>query len=450
MTETQTIFLGRQPILDSDRRTFGHELTYVESRADAPGLEQPENAGQLVMQHALLDWGMQTIVGDRFGLISTTIEEIEAGIFRALPPEGVILEIDVRRLREAHDPSVVDEARASGYAMALDHIGSIDDVVGNPHLRSASLVKIDVTAVDDPELSEIVAHMRDAAPNVLLLADGVQTMETFARCEDAGFDLFQGFFFSEPEVLSKEMRPTGSAAAIKLVAEMQSSDLGVDRAEQLVASDPTLAYRLLSVVNSSAFGLDRQVDSLRHAIVLLGMTQVRNLAVLLTISTSSSASEELIALGATRARFAAGMQSTRERSDRAFTVGLLSVSDAIFATPMSELVEHLPVAEEISDALVHGSGELGSTLALARACESSDVEALNELRPDGAGEVMAAYLEATAWADEIRQEIPATRRQTSFVVPTLPPPAFPPPTGTAIPPSPVAPRPVAGPVGVSS
>ena len=161
------------------------------------------------------------------------------------------------------------------------------------------------------------------------------TVSSDLRCLSAeiaslGFDLYQGYFFAEPEVLTTMARPSGSSAALGLMAEIQRHDLDIARAEELVSSDVTLAYRLLSVVNSSAFGLNRRVESLRHAIVLLGLNQVRHLATLLALSSSSAVDEELIALGAVRARLAASLIEFPDLRDGAFTAGLLSVTDAIF------------------------------------------------------------------------------------------------------------------------
>ena len=421
MTTNETVLLGRQPVLDADRMTFGHELLHV-AGDDVAGADA-EHAGQIVMQRVLLDWGVESAIGHRFGLIRTTVAEVRSGIHRALPPEGIILQLDVRD-PEADALDVLDEARADGYHFALRGVTGLDDLARTALLPLVSLVKVEIEGRSVEELSAIVADLRERAPKVLLVADGVDTLEAFARCSDIGFALFQGYFFAEPEILAKDSRPTGSAAAIKLLAEMQSADVGVDRAEQLVASDPTLAYRLLSVVNSSAFGLDRRVESLRHAIVLLGMTQVRNLAMLLTVSTGSTASEELIALGATRARFSARLQDDRHRADSAFTVVLLSVADAIFGTPMDELVAQLPLAEEIATALVDGAGELGDVLDLALACERSDLDGLERLRPDDHDAVRERYLEAAAWADDVRAELPADRRRSSPIVPIAPAPWF--------------------------
>jgi EAL and modified HD-GYP domain-containing signal transduction protein len=203
-----------------------------------------------------------------------------------------------------------------------------------------------------------------------------------------------------------------------LVAETQRHDVSIDRLEQVVSGDASVAYRVLAVVNSSAFGLDRRVESLRHAIVLLGINQVRHLAILLAMSATRDASEELIKLGATRARLISRLVSRTDASSGGFTVGLLSVTEALYRTPMDELLLELPVSESISNALLHGEGEYGRLLEVARACEQIDVERIDELLPGDTHRVVDEYRAAVEWADQIcshlasRPSVSAERMRT--------------------------------------
>ena len=162
---------------------------------------------------------------------------------------------------------------------------------------------------------------------------------------------------------------------------------------------------MLAIANSSAFGLDRRVDSLRHTIILLGLGQVRRMAALIALSTAPGASEELITLGATRARMISSLVSSGAASSIGFTVGLLSVTDAIYNTPMPELVGELPVSAEIASALVDGHGELGRALDIVRACEVGDVARLTALDAGSLEHLRHMYAEAVEWADDLRAQI---------------------------------------------
>lgn len=399
------VFLGRQPILDRDRNTFGFELLYREGSATTSLFDNPDDASRIVMERALLSWGMERIIGDRFGFINVGPNLIGTGIHRALPPEGIIFEI---REDEEFDGQTIEafrNARRDGYHFALDNVTGYDSLRRSQLLPYMSMVKIEAGGTSIDELTQLVRYARHAVPGVSLVAEKVEDLATFVTCSDAGIDLFQGYFFAEPEILSRAARPIDSAAALALMAEMQRDDIGIDEIVLLVATDPTLAYRLLSVVNSSAFGLNRKVESLRHAIVMLGLSQVRHLAVLLALGGGAKASEELIALGAQRARLASQLEDDPDKRHAAFTVGLLSVTDAIFQTPMDELLRELPISDDIADALLWGTGPHGRTLRIVRACETADVQTMSELLPEGVGQLHEAYGEAIVWANQIRGEV---------------------------------------------
>ena len=73
--------------------------------------------------------------------------------------------------------------------------------------------------------------------------------------------------------------PTLPQTALQILTLAKNPEAGADDYYQLISVDPALSVRVLKVVNSSFYGLSRQVDSIRQAIVLLGPKAVRNIAV---------------------------------------------------------------------------------------------------------------------------------------------------------------------------
>ncbi len=408
------VFLGRQAILDRDHRTFGYELLYRNGVEHEVLFDDPDDATRCVMQRAMLDWGMERIIGDRFGFINASAQLIVSGMHRVLPPEGIIIEL---REESDYDGATLDaltRAHREGYHFALDNVASLVQVQSSRIVDLVSIIKVEVSNLSPDEMSRIADWVRAERAGTLLVAEKVETHVQYTSAFDAGFDLFEGHYFAKPEVLRREARPSNATSTLSLMAEMQRNDVDIDRVEELVGSDPSLAFRLLAVVNSSAFGLDRRVESLRHAIVLLGVGQVRHLAALIALSASRDSNEELIAAGVVRARVASAIESSPEFRNGAFTVGLLSVTDALYQTPMDELLAELPVTQEIREALLEGTGPYALALGVARAAEHADVARLEELVPGRLEEVQQVYADAIKWADTFRNEVLSRRSGVSL------------------------------------
>lgn len=402
-----TIFIARQPILYLDRQTFGYELLHRDGRVGdvAATAEQRDLATRAVIERAFVHWGMERLVGNRFGFINADPQHIADGLHTALPPESIIFELERHAGLPVELIEPIARARGEGYHFALDNVTDVSQLVASSLLPFVSMVKVDIgrTGIDAAE--RITQFVRAVQPGVYLIAERVARQDQFELAADIGFDLFQGYFFAEPQVLEKASRPANAAATVALLAEIQRDDASIERVEELVGSDASLAYRVLAVVNSSAFGLDRQVDSLRHAVVLLGLQQVRFLATLLTLSSSPGTDPELVILGATRARLASSIVPDRALRSSAFTVGLLSVTDAMFHTPMTELLDELPLSPHIREALTDGTGVLGAVLDVVRACERADVAALLRFAPDGLDQINEAYADSAQWADDLVRQM---------------------------------------------
>jgi EAL and modified HD-GYP domain-containing signal transduction protein len=390
-TVNAEVFLGRQPIVDADRQVFGFEVLYRDGPGRTSSFDDPEAATRGVMERIFLQWGMEHLVGDHFGLLNASASLVVRGLHRAMPPEGMIIEI---REPEPFDEATVDalqQARYAGYHFALDNVNRLGDLEQSRLLPLASLVKIELTTAHDAEIPRLISVARDRSPGILVVAEKVESVADFKRCVEHGFDLFQGYYLAEPEVLRRPARPAGTRSATALYVALLDDEPGIDvgRLETIMASDPSLAFRLLTAVNASAFGLDRNVGSLEQAMGLLGPDRLRCLAELIALSGDTIDDDIHIERGAVRARMAAALLADTDLAGSGITVALLSTADCVYGAPMAELLTELPVTDEITSALLHGHGRLGTTLDIIRACERDDRATLDDLAPGRHAELIA-------------------------------------------------------------
>lgn len=161
------------------------------------------------------------------------------------------------------------------------------------------------------------------------------------------------------------------ASVIALIRRALERDSSLAQIERFVRQDPVLAYRLLLLVNAAAYGLTREIDSLRHAIMMLGFTAMGQ-----WLSTQSAGSDTDPALHPVRyaqvmrARLAQHLlESGSEENLRAevYLAALFAQLDRLEQRPLHELLAKLPLPGRTLDALLRQQGPYHPLLDIARA-----------------------------------------------------------------------------------
>jgi EAL and modified HD-GYP domain-containing signal transduction protein len=388
-TETPRVLFARQAIVARGGRLAGYELLY---RGEG-GSESPHAATSRVAASALSDLGLRQATGGAPAFLNVTTEFLLAMDPLPFGPEGVVLEIAADRLPDEPLLERLGRLRQHGYMLALD--GYAGQPAADPLLDYATLAKVDARNLNPSGLALTVAHLR--ARGIRPIANGVDAHSDHDRCADAGFELFQGDFVCRPREVVGHNVPTASIGALRLAAGISAGgdDGDIDELEKAIALDPGLSLRLLRFVNSAAFSLRHQIKSVRQAIVLLGPRTVRQWALVLLLAGIGEHRGPLLTTALARARtleLVASIQGFTAR-DAWFSVGLLSVSDALAGAPLEEVVSELPLAEDVIAALVHRTGPKGAALSAAIACERGQLPVTSPRI------ALMAYADAVAWAD---------------------------------------------------
>lgn len=374
----EAVFIARQPIFTARQDVWGYELLFRSSGTaqTAQVTDQDLATSQVVADgFTLARPGLG--VGQRL-LINFPERLLLRETPQALPPELCVVEI---LETVSPTPEVLQKLRrlkSDGYTVAMDDYAGEPEL--EPFLDLADILKVDILALDaDPE--RIRAALDKAGGRRLrLLAEKVETEAVFHDCVQLGFELFQGFFFARPEILPGRKVPAGMSARLGLLRELSSPDFSPERVAEIINTDPSLSYRLFRYVNSAAFGLRARVDSVSHAVNLIGQRPLTRWlqAVILADLNPSPRAAEVSFLSLQRARF---LELLAERIPMpphgAFTLGLFSLLDSLLRVPMPEILRELPLDEGIADALLgRAAGHLGLALELSRGYEQGDVKAI--------------------------------------------------------------------------
>jgi EAL and modified HD-GYP domain-containing signal transduction protein len=402
MSSQQNVFVGRQPIYDRRLNVVAYELLFRTGTENRALVTDPERATSELLANTFVEIGLGEIVGSARAFVNVT-RDFLLGEYPLPPAESrVALEIlEGVKVDEALLNGVTELSR-QGYTIVLD------DFVFHPSLQPlvelADIVKLDIRALEPAALREHVTRLRRF--NVELLAEKVETQSELELCRILRFDLFQGFFFCKPTVVAGARLPANQIAAAQLLSHLQDPAAEFGDLEQMISRDAALSYKLLRMVNSAFYAVSRKVDSIKQALLLLGLRTIRNWACLIVMSDVGEKPRELLVTGLVRARMCELLAARlgRKPAEAYFTVGLFSVLDALLDKPMAEVLEALPLAEAANAALLDRRGPLGETLGCVLAYERGrwDDVALDGLADAVIG---AAYLEAIAWADGMGGQI---------------------------------------------
>lgn len=392
------IYVGRQPIYNDKLDVCAYELLYRANglRNEAGRLDQNRATAEVVL-NAFLGFGLDQLVGDKPAFINLPRDFIVGDLPLPFERGRVVLEILEDIEVDAALTRAVERLRDEGYEIALDDFVYHDAL--QPLVAASQIVKIDCLALDRDTIRSHVAKLRRHP--VRLLAEKIETYDDFEFTRQLGFDFFQGYFFCRPKIVAGRSIPANRLSLLRLMSKLQEPDINIKTLTDLVGQDVALSYKLIRGLNSSFYALPKPIESVHHAIVYLGLQQVKRWITLLALTSLSDKPTELMVVGVTRARMCerlGGMLG--EAEEQCFTVGLFSVLDALMDTTIETALSQLPLADTIKAALLRRDGQMGRILEAALAYEAGAWEdiRLPGIPPD---ELTQAYLDAVVWADQV-------------------------------------------------
>ena len=172
----------------------------------------------------------------------------------------------------------------------------------------ADIVKVDFRLTDRATRGQIVRAFRGRG--IRLLAEKVETEVEFRQAHADGYELFQGYFFARPNVVSGRAIPAVKQNLLRLLHEAHRPDPNHRHFEEIIRQDMAIAFKLLTHLRGAAWGQRRPVDSVRNALLLLGDRGIRKWASIVAIATlGQDRPAELVVTSLVRASFCEGIMA---------------------------------------------------------------------------------------------------------------------------------------------
>lgn len=393
------ILMARQPIFNRNMKVVAYELLY---RCNTGNNQLPlingDQASSRVLLHSYTSISEAGNLRVLPAFVNFTQQMLESDKLPSMSPQEIVIEVLEDCLITPRLVQAVKRLADAGYTIALDDFAFQEAAI--PLLETARIVKVDLRAFSPEELSQQVEMLKPF--KVKLLAEKVETRDEYKLCEELGFELFQGYFFSKPELLKGHHTGSNRTILLQLLSSLNQPDVQLNQIRALIERDPGLTYKLLRLVNSSAFGLKRKVSSIQDTLVYLGLQELKKWLSLITLADHpgkpSELTRQLLLLARMSELVAAREQQTG--SERAFMAGLLLHLDGLLDTHKEEVLKQIDVDDEIKAAVLEGQGQLGNMLTRIEQFMNGDWDDTN---PDLNLAMHDCYLESIAWTRESMQ-----------------------------------------------
>ena len=402
MTE---LLIGRQPIFDRSMNVYAYELLYRSGQTNQAVFTDGDQATMQVIINALVEIGLDNIVGESKAFINLTRNFITGKYPIPLPSNRVVVEVLEDIQADAALLDSLQQVSQNGFTIALDDVADSGRVSQFGNL--AQIVKLDLMQIDKFQLPEISANIK--MHGLKLLAEKVETQAEYMNCRRLGFDYFQGYFLCKPNVIKGNKLDTSRMVIMQTIAKLQDPQISFSELETIISMDVSLTYKLLRMANSGYYALSSEVTSLRQAISMLGLDTIRGWMSLMMMSSLLDKPHELTCIALQRARMAENLARIyRQRQTEVyFLVGLFSVLDAMMDQPMAKLLDELKLSDVVTGALLRYEGLAGQILYGIQAYEKGDWETVMKLNVPT--ETMnRLYLDSVKWTNVLSKEIRAS------------------------------------------
>ncbi|WP_299237686.1 HDOD domain-containing protein [Sulfurihydrogenibium sp.] len=372
----ENIYLCKAPIFDKSQNLVAYEIKYDYENEDFHQTVKK-------LYSLISDIDVVSILSGKEAFIKVTSDIlIFTEFLNLIPKEIFTITIDYTNLKSKNVQEKVKEYKNDGYRFAID-LNSLEDSDIDFLISFSGLfnfVFIDVSALSDEKIN-LIHNLRQLP--FTMIANNVDSFYDFNKAKDLGFELFEGEFFKEPEKLESDTDIFNKLDTLKIIKYVHEED-DLNEIAEAIKANPEISVALLKYVNSSFFYLRNPITSVNRAVTYLGKKNLINWLMLISMMSVSNkdTDREVVKAALFRGKFmellSKEMNNDINIAETAFLFGILSFAERIFKAPLSIILRHLNLSEELEKDIKEGRGYFGELLSLAIAVEKNDKNKIKE------------------------------------------------------------------------
>lgn len=396
------VYVARQPIYNSDKSLFGYELLYRDSDKNCYSNINEDKATRELTYNVLSEFDFYSLTNEKYGFINFTKESLMSELPLFFNPNNIIIEI----LENVDlDQSLIDRIlflKEKNYKFALDDF--IDDGTYDAIVPYIDIIKVEYSLLDEEKRKNIAKKYR----NKKLLAERIETQNDYNNAIDDGYTLFQGYYFSKPIMISKVSINIGASTYIRLWKEISKANPSFDSLADIIKIDAGVTYKLLALMNTPIYYRIGKINSIKQALVRLGINETKKWILLLFLrDVSNTDNDEFAKVSLIRAIFMEKLISKlgySNMSNDAYMVGLLSMIDNTLEQDILDVLDTLELSNNTKMALINKEGILYEILECIKEYELSNWNKVYDFNTSYAldeNDIYYIYLESLRYADNM-------------------------------------------------
>ena len=394
------IFVARQPIFNRDNEIVAYELLYRNSLKNF--FDESVNSSKataILITNSYINIGMENLIEDKIGFINFDQTLINNEIPKLLNKDKVVIEVLETVIPDRKIMSNLINLKREGYTLALD-----DFTLEYQYMKTVPLydiIKVDFIQTGLSGAEEIIKRFSNGKNK--FLAEKVETAEEYNKAYELGYDYFQGYFFSKPQVVKSKSTSGIKYQYLRIKEEMQKEEPDFGEIERIIESDVDMSYKILKLVNT--FSLTSEVSSIRHAISILGLKEIDKwLNFIMLQNFTKEKPSELVKMSVIRSKFAeliAMNSNKRNQRYQASLIGLFSLIDAILGKTKEKVLSEIPMTEDVKKAIMlDKSSTLYPIMDIILSYEEAEWDKIDEISKEiqlDVNKVPELYLQAIKW-----------------------------------------------------
>jgi len=397
------IYIARQPIFDKYMKVKFYELLFRSNKKNYYDEIDGNKATYDVISNTFFSIGIEKLTGGKKAFINFTKDLLLNETPALLPKEYLAVEV-LETIEPTEEVlSTCRKLKKMGYTIVLD------DFVFNPKYFPlaviADIIKVDFIETRGAERKKIVDKLKSY--NIKFLAEKVESKEDFEEAVKYGYEYFQGYFFSKPKIISDNDIADNTKSSMILLQRIHDDSVDINVIEDIIKRDISKSYKLLKLINSSYYSFKSEITSIKQAIMILGMDEMKKWITLLIFKeTVNNKDDELLKGTVVRARFGELLAKSIEFEDMAsevFLMELLSSLNVVLNKSIDEILAEISINEEIKKALMGENNILGIMHEMLSSYQCADwnkFEIYSQALGVSDRDISKIYIEALSWVDD--------------------------------------------------